>query len=97
MEVHEASHNKWNNKRKKFDPLNNLDQENMNLEAQIRSIISEVTKIEGHIKEEESNIHHKEQELESILSVLTSVLEYSDPDQLIQRDFGRNPLYNALT
>lgn len=78
----------WVYERDKFQPLNNLNQENINLEMQIKKIAKEVAEMEKKIKEEERDINAKETELMDHLAIFTSVLKFESKNDLIRRDFG---------
>lgn len=78
----------WSYERDKFQPLNNLDQENINLEMQIKKIAKEVAQMEKKIEQEEHDINAKETELMNHLAIFTSVLKYPTKNDLIRRDFG---------
>lgn len=94
MKKREESKKKLGGERNKFDPLNNLDQENMNLEAQIGELIKEVGRLEKHIQNEERRSDKQETKLMENMDIISGVLEHPCPENLIRRDFGRRKRKN---
>jgi DNA-binding transcriptional regulator GbsR (MarR family) len=79
----------WSGERDKFQPLNNLDQENINLEMQIKQMALEVQQMEQKISNEEKQINDKECELLDFLAIFKNVIEFPTQDELTRRDFGK--------
>jgi hypothetical protein len=77
-----------NGERDKFEPLNNLDQENINLEMQIKHMVLEIEQMEQKIKREENETNEKESELLEYLEIFTNVIQYSDKKDIVRRDYG---------
>ena len=81
---------KWGAKNQnKFGPMNNLEQENLNLENQLTSLQKQIENASKNLKETESKIGSKENLLFEEYEMMQSLAGYESLEHLLYREFGK--------
>ena len=72
----------------KFGPMNNLEQENLNLENRLAAIRREIDQANLRLKETEEEIGEREEVLFEEFQMMESLAGYESLEHLLYREFG---------
>ena len=74
--------------RGKFEPMSNIDQENLNLQKQIKTMSSSIKILEKGLKAKQACIKKKEKNLSQKFKMLESFTKFDALEDVIRRDYS---------
>lgn len=73
----------------KFGPMNNLEQENLNLENRLAEVRKEIEEANQRLKQTEQEVEEKEEFLLEEFQMMQTLAGYESIEHLLYREFGR--------